>query len=188
MRVIIGCEYSGIVRDAFTKKGHYAVSCDILPTESPGMHYQGDILDILDQRWDMMIAFPPCTYLCNGGQANITRRPHLKWLDGRKDGSEFFMKLINSKIKKIVIENPIGVMSTIYRKPNQIIRPWMFGHRYKKDICLWLKNTTKLKATNIIKPPYKKLDFWSTKRNIDGKSLKSKTFKGVAKAMADQWG
>ncbi len=136
----------------------------------------------------MMIGFPPCTYLCNGGQANITRRPHLKWEDGRDKGMEFFMKLINANINKIAIENPIGVMSSRYRKPDQILRPFMFGHEYNKDICLWLKNLPNLVPTNHIEPPYKTLDFWSNKRNPNGRSLKSITFKGVAEAMADQWG
>lgn len=188
MKVLIACEYSGRVRDAFMKNGHDVMSCDLLSTDLPGPHYQGDIFDIIDNGWDMMIAFPPCTYLCNGGQANITRRPHLNWAAGRDIGSAFFMKLVNSDIKKIALENPIGVMSSRYRKPDQIIRPFMFGHEYNKDICLWLKNLPKLVPTKHIDPPYKKLDFWSTKRNPGGRSLKSITFQGVADAMAEQWG
>jgi len=188
MRILIACEFSDTVSSAFRKKGHYVLSCDLLPSEGNGNHYQGDVFDIIDDGWDMMIAFPPCTYLCNGGQANITRRPHLKWEAGRDKGIEFFIKLVNADIDKIAIENPIGVMSTRYKKPDQIVRPFMFGHEYNKDICLWLKGLQKLEPTKHYPGPYKKLDFWSTKRNPGGRSLKSITFQGLADAMADQWG
>jgi hypothetical protein len=137
----------------------------------------------------MMIAFPPCTHICNGAQSNITRRPHLNILHKREsEGIPFFMKMVNAPIDLIAIENPIGVMSSRYRKPDQIIRPFMFGHEYNKDVCLWLKGLPKLQPTQLHPGPYKKLDFWSTKRNPGGVSLKSKTFPGIARAMAEQWG
>jgi len=185
MKILIACEFSGIVRDAFINRGHDAISCDLLPTEKPGPHYQGDVFDIINDGFDLIIAHPPCTYLCNGGANWLNRDP--KWRPEREKAFDFFMKLMNSDIPKIAIENPIGHINTRFRKPDQIIRPWMFGHEYKKDICLWLKNLPKLNPTNIINPPYKKLDFWSDKRNIDGKSLKSITFQGIADAMSIQW-
>ncbi len=135
-----------------------------------------------------MIAFPPCKYICNGGNNWLNRRPDLDWRGNREKGAKFFMEFANALVEKIAIENPIGCMSTKYRKPNQIIRPFMFGHEYNKDICLWLKNLPVLKPTNVLPPPYKKLDYWSTKRNPDGRSLKSITFLGIARAMAEQWG
>jgi hypothetical protein len=163
----------------------------ILPCSGghPEWHLQGDVRAQLTRGWDMMIAFPPCTYICNGNQANITRRPHLGIFDKRENiGIPFFMAMVKAPIEKIAIENPIGVMSSRYRKPDQVLRPFMFGHGYNKDICIWLKNLPKLMPTNFHPGPYKKLDFWSTKRNVNGVSLKSKTFPGVAKAMAEQWG
>ena len=188
MKILIACEFSGIVRDEFIKKGHDAMSCDLLPSERPGPHYQGNVLDILNDGWDIMIAHPPCTYICNGGQANITRRPYLRWQENRELGIAFFMELINAPIKKIAVENPIGVMSSKYRKPDQIIHPWMFGHDIRKDTCLWLKNLPLLIPSRIIPPPHRKIDYWSNKRNPDGRSLKSITYQGIAEAMANQWG
>lgn len=191
MKILIACEESQAVCKAFREKGHEAYSCDMLPCSGghPEWHIQGDVRMQITQGWDMMIAFPPCTYICNGAQANITRRPHLGILDKReKIGIPFFMEIVNAPIEKISIENPIGVMSSRYRKPDQVLRPFMFGHEYNKDICLWLKNLPKLTPTEIHPGPYKKLDFWSTKRNPGGVSLKSKTFSGLAKAMAEQWG
>lgn len=188
MRVLIACEFSGIVRDAFKSKGHNAWSCDLLPSEREGNHIQDDVLNILDDGWDLMIAHPPCTYICNGGQANISRRPYLRWQENRELGAEFFMRLINAPIKKIAVENPIGVMSSKYRKPDQIIHPWMFGRDIRKDTCLWLKNLPLLISTEIIPPPHRRIDYWSDKRNPDGRSLKSITYQGIADAMAWQWG
>lgn len=185
--ILVACEFSGIVRDAFTKKGHYAVSCDILPSDTTGPHLKMDVKHCMNDGFDLIIAHPPCTYLCNGGNANITRRPHLNWLENRKIAFDFFMDIVNADCDKIAIENPIGYVNSHYKKPTQIIRPWMFGHKYNKDICLWLKNLPKLIPTDVIDGPYKKLDFWSTKRNPDGRSLKSITFQGIADAMAEQW-
>lgn len=189
MKILIACEFSGIVRNAFEKIGHAAWSCDLLPTEIPSdNHYQGDVRDIINNGWDMMIAFPPCTYICNGGNNWLNRRPDLKWRENRELGAEFFMLFINAPIEKIAVENPIGCMSTKYRKPDQIIHPYMFGHDVRKDTCLWLKNLPKLIPTNIIPPPHRKIDYWSNKRNPGGKSLKSITYQGIADAMAEQWG
>jgi hypothetical protein len=188
MRVLVACEFSGVVREAFHKKGHDAWSCDLLPTDIPGQHYQGDIFEIINKGWDLMIAHPPCTYICNGGNNWLNRRPDLAWRENRELSAIFFMQLINTNINKIAVENPIGCMSSKYRKPDQIIHPYMFGHDVRKDTCLWLKNLPKLIPTNIIPPPYRKIDFWSTKRNPDGKSLKSITYQGIADAMASQWG
>ena len=192
MKVLVACEFSGIVRDAFIAKGHDAVSCDLLPTERPGPHIQGDIIQHLSycptyRHYDLMVAFPPCKYICNGGNNWLNRRPDLDWRGNREKGAAFFMEFANAPIKRIAIENPIGCMSTKFRKPNQIIRPFMFGHEYNKDVCLWLKNLPNLEPTKIIDPPYKKLDFWSNKRNPNGRSLKSITFQGIADAMAAQW-
>jgi len=188
LKVLIACEFSGIVRDAFIKCGCDAMSCDILPTDVIGPHYQGDVRDILNDGWDLMIAHPPCTYLCNGGNNWLNRRPDLNWRENREVAFGFFMELINAPIEKICVENPIGCISTKYRKPDQIIHPWMFGHDVRKDTCLWLKNLPKLEPTDIVDPPYRKIDYWSTKRNPDGRSLKSVTYSGIADAMALQWG
>jgi len=202
MNVLVACEFSGIVRDAFIAKGHNAVSCDLIPSDKPGPHIQGNILDLLGTYWvptgyllgdipskfDLLIAFPPCKYLCNGGNNWLNRRPDLKWRENRQPAAEFFMKFINAPIKKIAVENPIGYMSSFYRKPDQIIHPYMFGHPVRKDTCLWLKNLPKLIPTNIIEPPYKKWDFSSTERHKNGRDIKAITFQGIADAMADQWG
>lgn len=195
MKVLVACEFTQIVCKAFRDKGHEAYSCDILPTEgNPDWHIQGDVLEILDDGWDMMIAHPPCTWLCQAMRTNAARkdRPNITPIfeKKREEAFQFVMDLYNADIRKVAIENPIGYLNSAWRKPDQVARPFMFGHKYKKDICLWLKNLPILLPTVALfpMPPYKKLDFWSTKRNIDGKSLKSKTFLGVAKAMADQWG
>ncbi len=144
MKVLIACEFSGIVRDAFIEQGHDAVSCDLLKGHvDRNKHIRGDVTKILGWGWDLMIAFPPCTYLCNGGMNWLNRKP--EWRPNRELAAEFFMALIDAPIEKICVENPIGHMNTRYRKPNQIIYPWMFGHPYKKDICLWLKNLPELR-------------------------------------------
>ncbi len=191
MRILVACEFSGRVRDAFIKREHDAMSCDLLPTEQPGPHYQGDVFDIINDGWDMMIAHPPCTWLCQAMRTNAARkdRPLItaQFPAKRQEAFEFVMKLSEANIAHIAIENPIGYLNGNWRRPDQIIRPWMFGHGYRKDVCLWLKNLPLLKPTNIV-DGRKRLDFWSNKRNPDGKSLKSITFQGIADAMAEQWG
>ncbi len=189
MKVLVACEFSQVVTRAFRERGHEAYSCDLLPTEgNPEWHIQDDVLKHLDDGWDLMIAHPPCKYICNGGNNWLNRRPDLAWRENRELGAQFFMEFINAPIPKIAVENPIGCMSSKYRKPDQIIYPYMFGHDIRKDTCLWLKNLPLLIYTNILPPPYRKIDYWSNKRNPDGKSLKSITYSGIAQAMAEQWG
>ena len=195
MKILIACEFSGTVRDAFIAKGHDAISCDLLPTESPGPHYQGDVNDIINDGWDMMIAFPPCTHLALSGARWFKE----KIADGRQqEGIDFFMSMVNAPIDKICIENPPGVMSTKYRKPDQYVQPYWFGDSFQKKTGLWLKNLSPLIPTKMVD----RGEIWVTK---DGKKrggawtmmlspsedrwkIRSKTFQGIANAMADQWG
>ena len=158
MKVLIACEYSGTVRDAFIKRGHDAMSCDLLPTDKPGPHYQGDVFDIINDGWDLMIAHPPCTYLTNSGvtwlHKDISRWPKLF------DGAEFFRRLLESPIKRIAIENPIMhkyAKSIIRENQKQVVQPWMFGHPESKATCLWLKNLPPLTETNNVKEQFLKL-------------------------------
>ncbi len=201
MKILVACEFSGVVRRAFQKKGHIVMSCDLLPAiDNPGPthHYQGDVFDILDldNNFDMMIAHPPCTYLSSSGMHWTTRGfrdPQLT-----EDAIDFVKKLMSCKIPRIAIENPIGVLSTRFRKPDQIIQPWMFGHDASKSTCLWLKNLPALQATQIIEPRIvdgKKR--WGNQTNSGQNKLapskdrwkkRSITFEGIAEAMADQWG
>jgi hypothetical protein len=191
-RVLAACEFSGIVREAFRKQGHDAWSCDLLDTDIPGQHIKDDIINHLDNGWDLMIAHPPCTWLCQAMRTNAARkdRPEItkNYVKERNKAFDFVKILYDAPIKRIAVENPIGYLNSAWRKPDQLVRPYMFGHPYKKDICLWLKNLPVLLPTQIIPPPYKTLDFWSTNRNPNGRSLKSITFTGVAEAMALQWG
>jgi site-specific DNA-cytosine methylase len=183
MKVLVACEFSGIVRDAFKAKGHDAWSCDILPTEIPGNHIQGDVTKILNDGWDLMIAHPPCTHLAVSGARWFSQ----KRTDGRmKQGIDFFMKLVKSKIEKIAIENPVSIMSSFYRKPDQIIQPWQFGHGETKATCLWLKNLPLLEPTNIVDGRENRIHKMSPSNNRWKE--RSRTFQGIADAMAGQWG
>jgi hypothetical protein len=183
LNVLIACEFSGVVRDEFHKKGHNAWSCDFLDSEIPGQHYTGDISTLLNLGWDLMIAFPPCTHLCSSGARWFKKKRE----DGRQqDAIEFFMKLINSDIPKIAVENPIGIMSTIYKKPDQIIQPWQFGHGETKATCLWLKNLPLLQPTNIVLGRENRI--WKMGPSPLRSKNRSRTYYGVAKAMAEQWG
>lgn len=193
MRVLVACEFSGVVREAFRRRGHDAWSCDLLPaTDSSDFHIQDDVIPHLYKDWDLMIAHPPCTWLCQAMRTNAARKdrpaitPVFEWQ--RKRAFEFVQFLHDCAIPQVCVENPIGYLNGAWRRPEQTIRPWMFGHDYAKDICLWLKNLPPLLPTRIVSPPYRKLDFWSDKRNPSGYSLKSVTFHGVAEAMANQWG
>jgi site-specific DNA-cytosine methylase len=182
MRILIACEFSGIVRDAFIAKGHDAVSCDLLPTERPGPHIQGDVLEVLGDGWDMMIAHPPCTHLAVSGA---------RWFKDKireqEDAITFFIILVTyAYIPKIVVENPIGIMSTHFRKPDQIVQPWMFGHGETKATCLWLKGLPKLKPTNIVEGREGKV--WRMPPSKDRWKKRSITYQGLADAMAEQWG
>jgi len=196
MRVLVACEFSQVVTKAFRGRGHEAYSCDLLPTKgNPDWHIQGDALKHLGEDWDLLIAHPPCKWLCAAMRTNAARkdRPEISanYERERDKAMDFVIAFYNAPIHKIAIENPIGYLNGNWRKPDQIIRPYMFGHHYKKDICLWLKNLSLLNPTVPLYPPkgsWKTLDFWSDKRNPDGYSLKSVTFSGIAKAMAEQWG
>lgn len=187
MRVLIACEFSGVVRDAFISRGHDAWSCDLLPSERPGPHIQGDLFkpdgswNIDIESFDMMIAFPPCTHLAVSG----ARWFETKQVEQRK-AIWFFLTLVNAPVKHIAIENPIGIMSTLYRKPDQIIQPWQFGHGETKATCLWLKELPLLYPINIVTGREHKIHRMSPGPNR-GKD-RSRTYQGIANAMASQWG
>ena len=204
MKVLVACEYSGIVRDAFTAKGHEAWSCDILPTESEGNHIQGDVLEHLDKGWDLMIAHPPCTYLSNAGTRWFNEERYGDQARERKrlrlEALEFVKRFYNNNIPKVCIENPVGYLNNNWKKPSQIIQPYYFGDEESKRTCLWLKGLPLLEKTKIVKPKiygyYKSgnkagkpiyLHEWLGRKQ-DRSKLRSKFFKGVAEAMANQWG
>jgi hypothetical protein len=175
MKVLVACEFSGIVRDAFAARGHDAWSCDLLPTEKPGQHIKGDVLEILDDGWDLMIAHPPCTHLAVSGAAWFEEKKK----DGRQQqGIDFFMKFVDAPIDKTCIENPVSIMSSKYRKPDQLIHPYYFGDEFSKPTCLWLKNLPCLDH-------WEQNSFFSKPERA---KIRSKTFPGIAKAMAEQWG
>jgi site-specific DNA-cytosine methylase len=182
MKVLVACEYSGRVREAFRKKGHDAYSCDLLPSEdnSP-FHIQQDVRDVLSDKWDMLIAHPPCTHLAVSGA---------RWFKDKQEEQQeaikFFKLLANFPIEKIAVENPISIMSTQYRKPDQIIQPWMFGHGETKATCLWLKNLPNLIPTNIVVGRENKVHRMPPGPNRWKE--RSRTYQGIADAMADQWG
>lgn len=183
MRILVACEYSGRVREAFRRLGHEAVSCDLLPSDQPGPHYQGDVFDIIDQGWDMMVAFPPCTHLAASG----ARWWPEKIADGRQqEAIEFVRALMSAPIERIAIENPVGKLSTAIRKPDQIIQPWQFGHGETKATCLWLKNMPKLVPTNVVEGRYPAT--WLMPDSKDQAHKRNKTYEGIANAMAEQWG
>ena len=196
MNVLIACEYSGIVRDAFIRKGHNAWSCDLLPTDRPGQHFQFDVLDVLDAGWDLMIAHPPCQYLSVSGMHWTTRG--LRDPQLTEDALKFVLALMNAPIPKIAIENPISVISTRIRKPDQTIQPWQFGHDASKKTCLWLKNLQPIRPTKIIPPQLiNGKSRWGNQtasgQNKLGPSedrwkIRSETYQGIADAFADQWG
>lgn len=192
MKVLVACEFSGIVRGAFAANGHEAWSCDLLPSEKPGNHVTGDVLEILDRGWDLMIAHPPCTYLCSSGLHWNTRRP------GRAAKTEealaFVKALLDAPIKHIALENPIGCISSRIRKPDQIVQPWQFGHAESKGTCLWLKNLPLLVPTCIVPKP--SCGYWNNQTPSGQNKLgpsedrwleRSRTYVGIAKAMAERW-
>ncbi len=181
MKVLVACEYSGVVRDAFMRRGHDAMSCDLLPTESPGPHYQGDVLDIIGDNWDLMIAHPPCTHLAVSGA---------RWFKDKQPEQaaalEFVRQLLAAPIPRIALENPVSIISSRIRKPDQVIQPYQFGHRDTKKTCLWLKGLPPLMWTHLTDgrddtihkmPPGP--DRWKNR---------SRTYAGIAEAMAGQWG
>lgn len=208
MRILIACEFSGVVRQAFRDLGHDAWSCDLLPAEDGDIHHhQRDCLSVANEpfygdgnNWDMMIAFPPCTHLCSSG----ARWFPAKRADGSQDAAiAFFMALVSAPIPRIAIENPIGIMSRLYRKPDQIIQPWQHGHAETKSTCLWLKNLPLLTPTRVVEPDYMRKADGSYYKGAKGKRYsrihfmsrshpnraqeRSRTYAGVGKAMASQW-
>jgi hypothetical protein len=192
MKVLVACEFSGTVREAFRRLGHDAWSCDLLPNEGeiyPKKHHQGDVLEILNMDWDLMIAHPPCTYLTISAnkwyKPEFTSRFPTRYQD-RYKAIVFFMRLMFANIPKIAVENPIGIMSSCYRKPDQVIQPWMFGHGETKATCLWLKGLPPLKPTNIVDGREQKLHKLPPSK--DRWKLRSVTYQGIADAMAEQWG
>ena len=202
MKVLVSCEYSGRVRDAFLAQGHEAMSCDLLPTDSPGPHYQGDVFDIINEGWDLMIAHPPCTYLSVSGMHWTTRG--LRDPKLTEDALDFVKRLMDAPIERIALENPISVINSRIRKPDQIISPYQFGHDASKKTCLWLKNLPPLKPTQMVEPRIvitpsgKEAKRWGNQCDNYGQDklppsadrwkLRSATYQGIADAMAEQWG
>ena len=197
LRVLVACEYSGSVRDAFRALGHDAMSCDLLPTDSPGPHHHGDVFEVINDGFDLMVAHPPCTHLAVSG----ARWFKLKQNE-QKEALEFVQRLMDAPIRHIAIENPVSIISSRIRRPEQIIQPWMFGDPFQKTTCLWLKNLPGLEPTKIVD----KGEFfeWTDKKTGKKKrqalwykeawskgdmrwKIRSKTFQGIADAMADQW-
>ena len=195
-KVLVACEYSGAVRDAFIAKGHEAWSCDLLPTDAPGPHIQGDVLPVLAQGWDLMIAHPPCTYLSVSGMHWTTRG--LRDPQLTQDALDFVRALLAAPIPRIALENPVSVISSRIRKPDQIVQPWMFGHDASKKTCLWLKNLPPLQPTSVVEPRIVNgKPRWGNQTgsgqnklppSADRWKLRSATYAGIASAMADQWG
>jgi hypothetical protein len=190
MKVLIACEYSGAVRDAFIRQGHDAMSCDLLPTDSPGNHYHGSVFDVINDGWDLMIGHPPCTHLAVSGARWFKDK-----VEEQKEALAFVQRLMDAPIERIAIENPVSVISSRIRKPDQIIQPWMFGHPEAKATCLWLKNLPKLVATNVL--PLPESGRWQNQTPSGQNKLgpsplrwkeRSKTYQGIANAMATQWG
>ena len=195
MRVLVACEYSGVVRDAFLAAGHDAMSCDLLPTDAPGPHYEGDVFDIIGNGWDLMIAHPPCTYLSNSGvrwlHTDITRWPKLI------EGGVFFRRLLTADIPKVAVENPIMhkyAAAIIGARQTQVIQPWMFGHPEQKATGLWLRGLSPLVPTNDVREVMATLPIQDQQRihyaspGPDRWKLRSTTYAGIAAAMAAQWG
>lgn len=184
MRVLVACEYSGRVRDAFAKRGHTAVSCDLLPSDSPhGWHVQGDVLAILDKGWDLLIAHPPCTHLAVSGARHFAA----KQASGvQQEALDFVRALLDAPIERIALENPVSIISSRIRKPDQVIQPWQFGHGETKATCLWLKNLPKLQPTNIVEGRENRVHRMPP--SADRWKKRSTTYQGIADAMASQWG
>ena len=181
MKVLVACEFSGRVREAFRAKGHTATSCDFLPTEISGDHYQGDVLDILYDGWDLMIAHPPCRYLAISGARWWAERQ-----EEQKAALEFVQTLLYAPIERIALENPVSIISTAIRKPDQYIQPWMFGHGETKKTGFWLKNLPLLTPTDIVEGRSNRIAKWPDSKGR--RKGRSRTYPGIAQAMAEQWG
>jgi hypothetical protein len=182
MKVLISCEYSGTVRDAFKALGHYALSCDLLPTEKPGNHYHGSVLDVINNGWDLMVAHPPCTHLAVSGARHFAAKKESGVQD---EAIDFVRTLLDAPIKHVALENPISIISTRIRKPEQIIQPWQFGHGETKATCLWLKNLPPLTPTDIVDGREARIHKMGP--SPDRWKERSRTFPGIAHAMASQW-
>ena len=181
LRVLVACEYSGTVRDAFIRAGHDAMSCDLLPTEKDGPHYQGDVRDVLDDGWDVMIAHPPCTHLAVSGARWFKQK-----VQEQAEALDFVRLLLAAPVPRIALENPVSIISSKVRKPDQVIQPWQFGHGETKATCLWLKGLPKLQATNIVEGREGRV--WKMPPGPDRWKERSRTYAGIAEAMASQWG
>lgn len=182
MRVLVACEFSGVVRRAFRSRGHAAFSCDLLPAEDDsGNHYQGDVRDILGDEWDLMICHPPCTHLAVSGARWFAEKRH-----EQAEALDFVRELLAAPIPRICLENPVSVISSKIRKPDQIIQPWQFGHGETKATCLWLKGLSPLQATNIVEGREAKVHRMPP--GPDRWKHRSRTYEGIAEAMARQWG
>ena len=181
LKVLVACEFSGVVREAFARKGHDAMSCDLLESEISGTHYRGDVRDLLDDDWDLMVAHPPCTHLAVSGA---------RWFANKREEQaealDFVRELMSCKIPRIAVENPVSVISSHIRKPDQIIQPWQFGHGETKATCLWLKNLPKLEPTNTVTGREQRV--FRTPPSPDRWKIRSRMFCGIAEAMAEQWG
>lgn len=188
VKVLVACEFSGVVREEFAKRGHDAMSCDLLETEIPGTHYHGDVMDLINSgKWDLMIAHPPCTHLAVSGARHFKHKPK-----EQAEALDFVSELMNCSIPRICIENPVSVISSKIRKPDQIIQPWQFGEDASKRTCLWLSNLPKLTPTNVIVKDRYANQTPSGQNNVgeskDRAKLRSTTYAGIAQAMAEQWG
>ncbi len=182
MKILVACEFSGVVRDAFIRRGHDAISCDLIKSEAKGPHVTGDVLGLLACKWDMLIAFPPCTHLCSSGARWWPQKADLQ-----RESISFVRRLMDAPIPKIAIENPVGILSRVVRRPTQIIQPWQFGHAEIKTTCLWLKGLQPLVPTSIVRDErFQKC--WKLPPSKDRAQQRSRTYLGIAEAMAEQWG
>lgn len=182
MRILIGCEFSGTVRDAFTALGHDAMSCDLLPTDKPGNHYQGDVMDVINDGWDLAIFHPPCTHLAVSGARHFAAK---KASGVQEEALDFVRMLLDADIPRIALENPVSIISTRIRKPDQVIQPWQFGHGETKKTCLWLKNLPLLVPTDIVDGRDDRIH--KMPPSVSRWKKRSITYAGIAKAMASQW-
>jgi hypothetical protein len=181
MKVLVACEFSGVVRDAFIGGGHDAMSCDLLPTEASGPHYQGDVREVLHDDWDLMVCHPPCTHLAVSGARWFKRKRQ-----EQAEALEFVRLLLSAPIHRIALENPVSVISSRIRKPDQVIQPWQHGHGETKATCLWLKNLPKLRPSNVVEGRDQRI--WKMPPHSDRWKERSRTLPGIAAAMAEQWG
>jgi hypothetical protein len=185
MNVIIACEESAVVREAFAKRGHKVLSCDLLPTRIDGPHYRGDVFDVADYPWDLAILHPPCTHTAVSGAKHFAA----KWHDGRQAaGVAFVLRLVRAfaHVPRVGLEQPVSILSTLWRKPDQIIHPWQFGHGETKATCLWLRGLPKLRPTNVVDGRHPRIHLMPPSEARG--QMRAETYSGIAEAMATQWG